>query len=235
MENKKDLGMPIAIVISGILISASIYATGGIKIINGQDDGEANAKEAIAPEIVVSPVDKNDHIIGKMDAEVMIITYTDLECPFCKRFHTTMGQIMDKYRAGGKVAWVYRQMPLDMLHSKARKEAEATECAAIVGGNVKFWEYTNKIFAYTKSNDGLDLSLLPKIAGEIGLDATAFENCMNGEKGKNAVKDDESGAAAAGARGTPYSIVMTKDGKKVPIDGAMPYENITATIDSLLK
>ena len=126
-------------------------------------------------------------------------------------------------------------MPLDMLHSNARKEAEATECASIVGGNIKFWEYMNKLFAYTKSNDGLELSLLPKIASEIGLDTIAFENCMNGEKGKNAVKDDESGAVPAGAKGTPYSIVMTKDGKKIPIDGAMPYETIKATIDSLLK
>lgn len=235
MENKKDLGMPIAIVISGILISASIYATGGIKIVNGTTDGEANLPEAIAPEITVTPVDKNDHVIGKIDADVVIVSYTDLECPFCKRFHTTMGQIMDNYRAGGKVAWVYRQMPLDMLHSKSRTEAEATECAAILGGNVKFWEYTNKIFQYTKSNDSLDLSLLPQIAGEVGLDATAFSNCMKGEKGKNAVKDDESGAAAAGAQGTPYSVVLTKDGKKVPIDGAMPYESIKATIDSLLK
>lgn len=233
MENKTEWGMPIAIMISGFLISASIYATGGIKIVSSPAD-EANLPEAAPKEIVIKPADKNDHIIGSLDADVTIITYTDLECPFCQRFHNTMGQIMDEYRAGGKVAWVYRQMPLDMLHANARKEAEATECAAIVGGNVKFWEYTNKIFAYTKSNDGLDLARLPQIASEIGLDVNAFNACMQSDKGKNAVKASESGAADAGAQGTPYSVILTKDGKKVPIDGAMPFENIKSAIDALL-
>lgn len=236
MENKKDLGMPIAIVISGILISASIYATGGIKIIGAEGVGAgANLPEAAQKEIVVIPADKTDHIVGKLGADVTIITYTDLECPFCKRFHTTMGQVMDNYRAGGRVAWVYRMMPLDMLHSKARTEAEATECANILGGNVKFWEYTNKLLSYTTSNDGLDLALLPQIATEIGLDANAFNTCMAGSKGKDAVKKAESGAVAAGAQGTPYSVIMTKDGKKVPIDGAMPFESVKAAIDALLK
>ncbi|HRY62782.1 MAG TPA: DsbA family protein [Candidatus Paceibacterota bacterium] len=234
MDNKKDLGLPIAIIISGILISASIYATGGIKIISGTA-GEANLPDAVPKEIVVKPADKNDHIVGKLGSDITIITYTDLECPFCQRFHATMGQIMDNYREGGKVAWVYRQMPLDMLHSKSRKEAEAAECAGIVGGNVKFWEYTNKIFSYTKSNDSLDLALLPQIATETGLDLKAFNTCLDSGKGKAAVINSESGAADAGAQGTPYSVILTKDGKKVPIDGAMPFENIKATIDGLLR
>lgn len=234
MENKKDLGTPIAIVISGALIALSIYMTGGITVINGKTGTEANIQDA-PREIVVRPVDKNDHIVGDINSDVIIVSFTDLECPFCKRFHETMVRVMDEYREGGRVSWVYRQMPLDMLHANARKEAEATECAAIVGGNVKFWEYTNKIFAYTKSNDGLDLGLLPQIASEIGLDTGEFSACLNGDKAKKAVVEDEIDAASAGAQGTPYSVILTKDGKTIPIDGAMPFEAVKSMIDPLLK
>jgi protein-disulfide isomerase len=235
MENQKDLGTPVAIVISGALIALSIYMTGGIKVISGPTAGiDANLQEA-PREIVIRPVDKSDHIVGSINADVVVVSFTDLECPFCKRFHETMVRIMDEYRDGGRVSWVYRHMPLDMLHVNARKEAEATECASIVGGNIKFWEYTNKILAYTKSNDGLDLRLLPQIASEVGLDVGAFNDCLSGDKAKKAVAEDEIDAVSAGAQGTPYSVIITKDGKKIPIDGAMPFETVKAMIDSVLK
>ena len=108
----------------------------------------------------LDPVTPADHILGNPNAEVFIVEYSDLECPFCKQFHKSMLEIMSEYGAEGKVAWVYRHFPLDQLHSKARKEAEATECATELGGNDAFWEYTNKIFEITPSNNGLNLELL---------------------------------------------------------------------------
>ena len=234
MEQKKDLGLPISIVIAGVLIAASIYATGGIKIVNGPSTGEDNTQKEPERQIVIKPASSSDKIVGKVDAPVTIITYTDFECPFCKRFHETMGKIMDEYRASGKVSWVYRYFPLDNLHAKARKEAEASECAYQVGGNVKFWEYVNKIFAYTKSNDGLDLDLIPQIASEIGLDKASFEACIASGKAKNIVQSQMEDGIAAGARGTPYSVILTKDGKKLPIDGALPFEAIKSGIDIAL-
>lgn len=235
MEQKKDLGLPISIVVAGVLISLSIYGTGGIKIVNNPSGAVANLPSAEEErEINIKPASNTDRIIGKTDAEVVIISYTDYECPFCKKFHETMVQIMDEYRAGGKVAWVYRYFPLDMLHTKARKEAEAAECAYQLGGNVKFWEYVNKIFAYTKSNDGLDMALIPKFATEIGLDSVSFNGCLAGDKAKKVVQAQQDEGVSAGARGTPYSVILTKDGKKLPIDGAMPFESIKASIDSAL-
>lgn len=108
----------------------------------------------------VNPVTPNEHIKGNPNAEVFVIEYSDPECPFCKRFHETMKSVMQEYGDTGKVAWVYRHFPLDALHTKARKEAEAFECAAELGGNVKFWEYADKLFEITPSNDGLDPKLL---------------------------------------------------------------------------
>jgi len=101
------------------------------------------------------------------NAPVKIVEFSDTECPFCKRFHTTMQQVVKD--SNGQVAWVYRHFPLDQLHSKARKEAEATECAAELGGNEKFWAYLNRLMEVTPANDGLDLAELPVIAAYVGL------------------------------------------------------------------
>ena len=67
-----------------------------------------------------------------------------------------MQQLMSEYGKSGKVAWVYRQYPIVQLHSKAPKEAEALECAAELGGNEKFWDYTDRLYTLTNSNDSLD-------------------------------------------------------------------------------
>src|SRR3989338_8979892 len=105
-------------------------------------------------------------------------------------FHETMHQIIDEYGQSGEVAWVYRQSPLDVLHSKARKESEASECAASLGGNDAFWKFADEVFNRTTSNDTLDIGSynggagsgdagqLSAIAVSIGLDKAAFESCL---------------------------------------------------------
>lgn len=104
----------------------------------------------------------NDQVfLGEEENSVYVIEYSDLECPFCKRFHEAMLEVMKEFDTRGQeVTWIYRHFPLDQIHSQARKEAEATECAAELGGNEAFWNYTNKLFEITPSNDGLDLKLL---------------------------------------------------------------------------
>lgn len=234
---KKDLTMPFAVIIAGALIAGSVYATGGIKIINGNGGDAANVaqQEEQKKEIIINPISKTDHIVGKADAPVVIVSYTDLECPFCKRFHETMGKIMDEYRDAGKVAWVYRQFPLDQLHSKARNEAEASECAGLLGGNVKFWEFIDGIFSKTNSNNSLDPALLPKIAADVGLNVADFESCLSNRKTKDTVQAQQDDGVSAGAQGTPYSVVLTKKGEKFTIDGAYPYELVKQIIDKVLE
>lgn len=180
------------------------------------------------------PIDpKTDHIRGPADAVVKIIEYSDTECPFCKRFHSTMQQAVREYPE--KVAWVYRHFPLRSLHSKAAKEAEATECANELGGNEKFWAYLDRMFEVTPSNDGLDLAALPQIAADVGLDRAKFETCLNSGKYAQHVTDDENDAVASGGRGTPWSIVLGPKGERVPIGGALPFGSVKPLIDSVLQ
>ena len=77
--------------------------------------------------ISMAPITDSDWIRGGRNAEVSVVEYSDLECPFCKRHDATMKQLISEY--DGKVNWVYRHFPLTQLHPKAPKEAEAAECA----------------------------------------------------------------------------------------------------------
>jgi protein-disulfide isomerase len=155
--------------IQGTPYSVMITASGKKFVINGaQPIADVKAKIELAlkgdtkdaVEVNIPPVTEKDFIVGNPNAEIKIVEYSDTECPFSKRFHQTMLDIMKEYEAGGKVAWVYRYFPLDGLHQKARHEAEAVACAAEQGGNTKFWEYLDLLFKITPSNDGLDSSLL---------------------------------------------------------------------------
>lgn len=136
------------------------------KIIAGQ---EPDSKYFVKENDTSVSINDGDHVLGNPNALVTIIEFSDTECPFCKKFHETMRKIIDEYGKDGKVKWVYRHFPLDQIHSKSRKEAEATECATEQGGNEKFWEFINKIYEITPSNNGLDPAELPKIAKSIGL------------------------------------------------------------------
>lgn len=109
----------------------------------------------VAEKVTVRAIDTNkEPARGNLKAKISLIEYSDFECPFCKRFHATMQQVMAAN--GDNVRWVYRQFPLDSLHQKARTEALASECAGEQG---KFWEFTDSIFKVTPSNDGMDITL----------------------------------------------------------------------------
>lgn len=226
-----NLAVPIAVVIAGALIAFAIYQkpAAPAPVPTGNQ-----AAGQVTGDITMKPVSSADHLLGNPGASVVIVEYSDLECPFCKRFHPTMKQVMAEYGAKGQVAWVYRHLPLDSLHSKARKEAEASECVAKLGGNEKFWAYIDKIFEITPSNNGLDLALLPKIASDIRIDPTAFEKCLSSGETTQLVSDSVTDATNAGAQGTPYSVVIAKNGKKFPINGALPYANVKQAIDAAL-
>lgn len=231
LEEKANFTIPAAIVIACVLVAGAILLT------RGGDDNTAAVGAALNKEVevIVRSVDESDHILGNPKADIVIIEYADTECPFCKNFHLTMRRLMDEYGKTGKVAWVYRHFPLEQLHTKAKKEAEATECAGFLGSEEKFWAYLNRIYEVTPSNDGLDLARLPFIAEEVGLDFEEFEACVMSNKFTADINKSYDEGLKAGARGTPYSIIVTKNGDKMPIEGAQPYESVKAIIESLLK
>jgi protein-disulfide isomerase len=227
-ENSQNkLLVPIAIIVAGGLVASAIYF-GGEQPARSLTDGRlTNTK------IDLTPVNEKDHIVGSRSADIVIVEYSDTECPFCKNFHTTMKEVVRQYK--GKVSWVYRHFPIAQLHAKAIKEAEATECAAELGGNQVFWNYLDRIFEVTNSNDSLDPKELPKIAVSVGLNEVAFNTCLSSGRHNTAILASVEEAVKAGARGTPWSVILTKDGKKMVINGAEPLADVKLKINTLLK
>ena len=181
----------------------------------------------------MKPATEDDHILGNPNAKIVIVEYSDTECPFCKNFHDTMHQVIDEYGKDGKVAWVYRHFPLAQLHSKAHKQAEATECAFDQGGNTAFWTYIDKVFEITPSNNGLNMDKLPEIAEQMGLDRIEFERCLNDGDNEEKVANSVTDAFTSGGRGTPHNIMIIGD-EKVEIPGAQPFSSMKAAIEAVL-
>jgi protein-disulfide isomerase len=230
------LTIPIAIVIAGALIAGAVYlgTSKGASSTAGNNQQPQQVAQQTEDLEQMRPISKDDHIRGNPDAPVKIVEYSDMECPFCKSFHPTMQQVTQEY--GDQVAWVYRHFPLDSIHSKARAEAVAAECAGELGGNDAFWQFTDRFFEVTPSNNQTDIdTILPQIAREIGLNESQFASCVESGKYDEHIQDDLDNAIATGGNGTPWSIVVTASGKKYPLSGAQPYESVKQLIDLALQ
>ncbi len=219
---KNNFTIPTAIIVAAAIIGgAVIFTRNPVNKINPTNTD--TAKKEANLNISIRPVSSDDHILGSPDAKIKLVEFSDTECSYCKRFHETMNKIIEEYGKDGKVAWVYRHLPLDSIHPKARKEAEATECAAELGGNAKFWDYTNALYATTTSNNSLDPKKLPVLADEAGLNLVQFEECLSSGRNAAKVEEDAQEAKVNGGNGTPFTIIIDKDGNQIPFSGAYPY------------
>lgn len=216
-----------AIIIVGVLIAGAIFFRGE----SPANNNLAQERENL-PAGEIRPIGPDEHIFGNQKAEIVIVEYSDTECPFCKRFHDTMHQVIDS--TDGNVAWVYRHFPIAQLHPEAFKQSLATECAWEQGGNETFWTYIDELYRRTPSNNGLQASELSKIATDIGLNLAQFDECLTSEKYADKVRADMEDGNKMGISGTPSSIILKKGEIVDVIPGAQPYEAVMEKINNLL-
>ncbi len=159
---------------------------------------------------------------GPADAPVTIIVFSDFECPYCVSLNTTLTKVMAE--DAGKVRIVFRHFPLDQIHPRAGKAAEASFCAEEQG---KFWEMHDELF---KDRSKLAVEDLKKKAEIIGLDAGRFDSCLSSGKYAARVKADSEAGRAAGVGSTPTMFINGR-----PLIGAQPYQEIVRVIDAELS
>lgn len=240
------LGIPIAIVIAAALIAGAIYFNGArslstVDVQKGVNDATQNNQ--ITPDIEIAPITAEDHILGNPNAPIMIVEYSDYDCPFCRIFHDTMTKIMNDFGKDGKVAWVFRHFPIAQLHPSAPKISEAAYCVAELGGNDAFWKFSNALNdsrkielapdGNIKSVEPTDMLRISEFAVAGGVDKNTFETCYNSGKYTTKVQEDIAAGVKAGAKGTPYSIIMVGDQQAV-INGAQPYEVVKQMVTSVI-
>ena len=152
-------------------------------------------------------------MLGSKEAPLTIVEFTDYQCPFCQRFHTTSFVDLKKnYIDTGKVRFYSRDLPLD-FHPNAMRAAQAARCASDQG---QFWQLRDVMGA---NPNNLDMDSLVADATTLKMDANAFRACVESEKYKNAVQTDVMEAMKIGANGTPTFVV----GKSTPdgVDGEL--------------
>lgn len=192
------------------------------------DNPNDTAKPAPAK---TKPVTDADHIKGNKDAKITLLEYSDLECPFCQRFHPTTKELLTTY--GDKIRLVYRHYPLP-FHQNAQKEAEASECIAELGGNDKFWQYIDAIFERTTANGtGFALDKLGPLAAELGVNQAEFQTCLDSGKYEKLVKDQIADGSGAGVNGTPSTFVIDDKNNSQIVVGAQPIDAFKTIIDKL--
>lgn len=230
---QQSLSIPLAIIVAGAFIAGALFFAGRSSAPSptaNNDGGDVTNNDLKN----MDPVAADDHILGNPNADIVIVEYSDFECPFCKQFHITMQQIINEYGVDGRVAWVYRHFPITQLHSRAPKESEASECAWEQGGNEAFWAFADRIFEITPSNNGLDPARLPEIAADIGLNKETFNACLNSGKYSDKVESQFNDAIDTGGQGTPHSIIVTKAGQFIPLSGAQPYGTVKNVVETIL-
>lgn len=181
----------------------------------------------------VPPVTEADHIRGNANAPILLVEYSDYECPFCARFHETTKEILAEF--GDDVALVYRHYPLP-FHANAQKAAEASECVAKIAGNDKFWEFTDLYFATTDSSGtGVAVEEMGALAGQVGVDAAAVQECVDSGEMESIVIAQMDAGTAVGVSGTPGTFIVTKDGAQELIPGALPTADVSNMISNYLN
>jgi protein-disulfide isomerase len=222
-KNRESFSIQAAIITGAVLISVSVLLAGS--------SGNNNAPTIPENEetIVLRPVDNTDYVRGNKNAEVTLVEYSDLECPYCARFHPTVQQVLSTY--GNKVRFVYRHYPLTSIHPNAFSYARATECAGSLGGNEKFFGMIDSIFANIET---LSKERLGSLAAEIGLNKTTFESCLDSTTFDSKINGHITEGSTAGVSGTPSSFIIDKKGKIFPISGAVSFEALKTSIDQAL-
>ena len=220
------LGLFIGMATGKVAIGDSARAVGGgAQAAAGNPDNAYPAEPEPQREIEVEKVTKDDWVRGDRNAKVSVVEFSDIDCPFCGRFHDSMKTVLENY--DGQINWVYRHLPLAALHPQAEAKAIAAECVGKLSDNDTFWQYLDALFVSQAADE------VTAEATNLGIDAAAFEECRQDPKMAEKVKDQLAQAERAGGQGTPYSVILAGD-EKIPVNGAVPVEQLTALIEQAL-
>lgn len=213
---------------SGINLPTINAAGNGSDVVRTFDNADAGNQADAGAETAgtLAPVTGDEHIRGGdlATAKVVMVEYSDFECPFCERHHPSMQRLIDDY--GDDVVWVYRHFPLS-FHPDARPSALASECVAEQGGNEAFWQFGDTLFA---NQDKLNEDFFKDTVGDMGLNVNQFADCFESEKYSDKIDDEYASGVAAGVTGTPATFINGQI-----VSGAVPYETLSQIVDSIIN
>lgn len=197
------------------------------KIQQARQDYSARLREQAKVSILLGPPRTEvgfdpARVRGNPKAKVMIVEFSDFQCPYCREVQSTLKNVLTKHQDA--VALAFRDLPVTQIHPQALMAAEAARCAGEQG---KFWEYHDLLFA---DQAGLDRNGLLTKAIKLSLDAKQFEACLTAEKYKAQVQQDSQEGMRAGVSGTPGFFI-----NGIFLSGAQPEAAFEKTIQEQLS
>jgi protein-disulfide isomerase len=169
--------------------------------------------------------------LGRDDAPVTMVEFTDYQCPYCKRFHSnTFPRLKEKYIDTGKLRYVSMDLPLK-FHQLARPAAVAARCA---GAQDKFWQMRETLFGHSPA---LQKEALVSYAGDLSLDTEAFRACLDDKRNEIGINQNMQVARGAGFTGTPSFVIGRNVNGQVSgtvVIGARSLAEFEAQIQKLL-
>jgi protein-disulfide isomerase len=212
-----------AFIAAVILIALPIMFVFGFAVLSPVNPPTVNANTDTAE---MTPLDQptltfGNPTLGPKDAPVTIFSFGDYQCPPCATMDATLAQIWQDYQTKVRVVW--KDMPDEAAHSEALNAAVAARCADEQGA---FWPYHSLLM---KSQDSLSSANYPIFASELGLDATAFQNCLDNQTTKPLVDRDLTEGIRLNITATPYLFI---NGRRV--SGAIDPDQLRQFIDSAI-
>ena len=220
MNKNNSLTFALVIISSGLVIAIGvlIYRT------NLLDKIFINEEPVVEEAPQIAPITEDDHILGNPKADVVIIEYADFECPACKEFHNTMRLMMDQFGQDSRIAWVFRQSPLQGEGTNSMRLALLSECISNKYNESKFWQFTNKM--YDNAPNSLDKEQTDLILEDINLDPEVINSCVDNldtaDDVNSDLKDREVILMVENSFGTPFNVIKTKN-EISTFSGAIPY------------
>jgi protein-disulfide isomerase len=171
------------------------------------------------------------YALGRPDAPLTMVEFTDLQCPFCRQFvMTSFDDIRKNWIDTGKLRYISRDFPLD-IHAQAMPAARAARCAGEQG---KFWEMR---LGLMRNANLLSADYITKTAGDLKLESRAFTACIASSKYDAEVQAEIAEGMKLGVGGTPTFVVGLTTATAVEgpmLVGALPYPQFDAKLKELL-
>jgi protein-disulfide isomerase len=209
------------------LARAKALVAKGITPTGVYEELQKSAQAPDPPEMKTLPAPTSDQpVLGARNAKVVIVEFSDFQCPFCNRVEPTLEELMKLYPGQLKIVWRHR--PLGM-HPDAHLAAEAAVEVFRQKGNDAFWAYRKLLFARQSAVGGLKKSGLQASAKQLGLDENRFAAALDDHRNAALVDTDVAVADAAGISGTPSFVI-----NGVFLSGAQPIHKFRRIIDEAL-
>lgn len=186
-----------------------------------KNKNEASEKDRLNKIKEVKNIQPTDHVLGDKNAKFVLFEYSDYHCPFCKKFHPTTKEFLDKNK---DAALVLRPYPL-VHKDSATPLHEIAECTAKESGNDAFWKISDVIF--DKGSSLSDKNIEKEFEKLKIKNIDKIMKCYKDGEFKKLVEDTVEEARRLGINGTPGSILKNMETGEVRfIGGAYPLETL---------